>query len=86
MVIGNLRSFMLYRLDICRESLGNMQGNRAGQDLSTGGIPSKVFLSCPGFVSLYFPELGNLNSDAVGELFVEFFAVAEEEQNLQNKA
>ena len=69
-----------------RRIIGKYGGNRAGHGVSTGRFPSKVLLSCTGFVSLYFPELGDLNSDAVGELFVELFAVAEEEQNLPNKA
>lgn len=67
-----------------RRIIGKYGGNRAGQGVSTGRFPSKV-LSCTGFVSLSFPELGDLNPDAVGELFVELFAVAEEEQNLPNE-
>jgi len=45
-------------------------------------LPSKVFLGNTGSISLCLPESGDLHSDAITELFVEIFAVAEKEQDL----
>jgi hypothetical protein len=72
MVISNLCSFPSYVVDVYKQSFMEKIG------------ALKVFLST-GFVSLYFPELGDLNSDAVFELLVEVFTVAEEEQKLWRK-
>lgn len=79
MVIGSLCSSMLYITGSYRETWRRFEQ-------VDGRVPSKVLLCSTGFVSSYFPELSNLNSDAVGELFMEVFAVAQEEQNLSDKS
>jgi hypothetical protein len=89
MVIGNLRSFWLYIVNIYMKSLGNMGEIGAGKRVKSHqleGSPSTVLFSGTGFIPLCFPKPGDLDSDAVAELLVEAFAVAEEEQDLSGKA